>query len=179
MGTGPLIPPFLEHSTPKNDQSLNNYSDYPDEADEATAAAARQCRAPAPPRALPQAHLAHARAGQPQAHGAGHHRLCAEHDAARAARHVQQDRQPGRGPGPAEPRPDEARAGHPPGAGEVSGREGGAIRCGWISVVLFNVCIVVVSWGRNAWRVEEVSGRVVFKTWCWCGYLFLAPCSPF
>lgn len=92
----------------------------PDEADEAAPAPPGQRGAAAAQGALPEAHLADAGAGQPQADGGGHHGVRGEHDAARPAGHVQQDGQPGRSPGLAKSRPDETRAGHSARAGEVS-----------------------------------------------------------
>lgn len=93
----------------------------PDEADEAAPAPAGRRGAAAAQGALPEAHLADAGAGQPQADGGGHHGVRGEHDAACPAGHVQQDGQPGRSPSLAKPRPDETRVGHSARAGEVSG----------------------------------------------------------
>jgi len=95
-------------------------SSYPDEAHEAAPTSPSQRGAAAAPRALQKAHVADANSRKSQAHRGGYHMLCGEHDAAGAAGHVQQDGQPRRSPGPAEPRSHEAGVGHSPRAGEVS-----------------------------------------------------------
>lgn len=93
---------------------------FPEQADEAAAEAAQQRGEAAAPRALQEGDLVNSCPWEPQTHRPGCDRLRAVHHPARPPGHVQQNREPGGCPSPAEPGTDASRISNSTRAWEVS-----------------------------------------------------------